>query len=323
MSASDVKVEFTVVVSCFFEEKSIEEFHRRLLSTIRETKRSFEIIYVNDGSTDGTLVKLESIFDATPEVAAVIDLFKNVGQANAKTPGIMHARGDALVLIDSDLQLDPEELPLLLSKYDEGYDIVSGIRSNRRDSLLRKMPSRIANFLMRKASNRKLNDFGCTYKIYNMKLVRAFHFGSFSPWRMLPVIAQAQNIAEVPITHHPRKYGKSGWTFAKLFAYNMETIVNLSERPFQYLALIFILISFLILVRVAVAFVYPVSIFKAISNGLILNVVVFGFLMTLATLVMIGEFVIRLFLSSQTKPAFIIRKLLRRDTPYAQQTNLD
>ena len=116
MPKSDLKIEFTVVVSCYFEEKSIEEFHSRLLSTIRETKRSFELIYINDGSTDGTLSKLEAIFQTTPEV--------------------MLARGDALILIDSDLQLDPEELPLLLSKYDEGYDIVSGIRANRKDSYL-------------------------------------------------------------------------------------------------------------------------------------------------------------------------------------------
>lgn len=314
MPKSDLKIEFTVVVSCYFEEKSIEEFHSRLLSTIRETKRSFELIYINDGSTDGTLSKLEAIFQTTPEVTAVIDLFKNVGQANAKTPGLMLARGDALILIDSDLQLDPEELPLLLSKYDEGYDIVSGIRANRKDSYLRTIPSKIANYLMRKASNSELNDFGCTYKIYNMKLIQAFNFGYFTPWRMLPVIAQAQRFAEVPITHHPRKYGKSGWTFAKLFAYNMETIVNLSERPFQYLALICVLFSFVILLRILIGFIYHGSILNSISTGLILNVVVFGFLITLATLVIIGEFVIRLFFSSQTKPAFIIRKLLRRDT---------
>jgi glycosyltransferase involved in cell wall biosynthesis len=318
MPEPNEKIEFTVLVSCYYEEKSIDEFHRRLISTVRNTGRQFELIYVNDGSTDGTLEKLKSIYDTTPEVTAVIDLFKNVGQANAKTPGIMHASGDALILIDSDLQLDPEELPLLISKYDEGYDIVSGIRSNRKDSLLRKMPSRIANYLMRKASNRQITDFGCTYKIYDMKLVRAFNFDNYRPWRMLPVIAQAQRIAEVPITHHPRKYGKSGWTFAKLFAYNMETIVNLSERPFQYLALLCLFFSAVIFLRVLVAFIYPGSILKSVSTGLILNVQVIGFLMTLATLVMIGEFVIRLFFSSQTKPAFIIRNIWRRATTYSQ-----
>lgn len=317
MPESDQKIEFTILISCFFEEKSIEEFHSRLLSTIRETKRSFEIIYVNDGSTDGTLRKLESIYDNNQEVTAVIDLFKNVGQANAKTPGIMIARGNALILIDSDLQLDPEELPLLLTKYDEGYDIVSGIRHDRKDSLSRMVPSMIANWLMRKASNSKMHDFGCTYKIYNMKLVKAFDFGRFTPWRMLPVIAQAQRIAEIPVSHHPRKYGKSGWTLSKLFAYNMETIVNLSERPFQYLALICTLLSSIILLRVILGFIYPASILETTSTGLILNAVIFSFLMTLATLAMIGEFVIRLFISSQTKPAFIIRKLLQRGTTSA------
>lgn len=313
MIPQDNDIEFTVIISCYFEEKSIEEFHQRLLSTIKNTGRRFEIIYVNDGSTDKTLNKLESIYHKDIEVSAVVDLFKNVGQANAKTPGIMLAKGNALILIDSDLQLDPEELPTLLEKYDQGYDIVSGARTTRKDSLLRRLPSKIANWLMKKASKSNISDFGCTYKIYNMKLVKAFNFSETVPWRMLPVLAQAQNIAEVPVTHHPRKYGKSGWTFSKLFAYNMETIVNLSERPFQYIALICIVFSFLLLTRVGLGFFYPASILESTSNGLILNIVVIGFLLTLGILAMVGEFVIRLFLASQTKPAFIIRKLLQRN----------
>ena len=315
MNHQNDDIEFTVVVSCYFEEKSIEEFHERLVSTIRATNRAIEIIYVNDGSTDGTLAKLNSIYNKDPEVYALIDLFKNSGQANAKTPGILLARGKALILIDSDLQLDPEELPNLLAKYDEGYDIVSGSRTDRKDSLLRILPSKIANWLMRRASKSKLSDFGCTYKIYNMKLVKAFRFDEFTPWRMLPVLAQAQRITEVPVSHHPRKYGKSGWTFSKLFAYNMETIVNLSERPFQYIALFCIILASLLLARVAIDFIYPVSILGTISNGLLLNAVIIGFLLTMSVLAMIGEFVIRQFITLQTKPAYILRTVLQRTNP--------
>lgn len=190
----DRKLDFSVVISCYFEEKSIDEFHSRLLSTLKQTDYTYEIIYVNDGSTDGTLEKLESIFETNKEVTAVINLFRNVGQANAKTPGLQNINGNALVLIDSDLQLDPEELPILIDKYNEGFDVVSGMRRNRKDSLLRIIPSKIANWLMRKASKSNISDFGCTFKIYNMKLVKAFDFNNFNPWRMLPVIAQARGL---------------------------------------------------------------------------------------------------------------------------------
>lgn len=307
------EIDLSVVISCYYEEKSIDEFHRRLLATLKKINCRFEIIYVNDGSKDATFEKLENIYEQDKEVTAVIDLFGNVGQANAKTPGLPEATGNALVLIDSDLQLDPEELTILVEKYREGFDLVSGVRKKRQDSLLRIIPSRIANSLMRKASKSQLTDFGCTFKIYNMKLVRGFDFDRFNPWRMLPVVSHASRIAEVGVTHHPRKYGKSGWTLQKLFAYNMETIVNLSERPFQYIAILFALLTLVLVARVIIGISFPGSILKATSNGLILNAVAISFLSTLAVLSLIGEFVIRIFSSSQKKPAYIIRTIHRRE----------
>jgi len=308
------EVEFSIVVSCYFEEKSIDEFHSRLISAMRDTERSFEIIYINDGSSDGTLEKLHEIFERDQELSVVCDLFKNVGQANAKTPGILHARGKALVLIDSDLQLDPEDVSLLIQKYDEGYDIVSGYRKTRKDSFIRVVPSKIANWLMRKASKSNIRDFGCTFKIYDMRLVKAFKFDVFKPWRMLPVLAQARKIAEVPVAHHPRRYGKSGWTFSKLFAYNMETIVALSERPFQYVALFCAIGALTLFLRVLLGVFFPGSVMEEVSNGLLLNALVIGILLILSVLSMVGEFVIRQFVALQSKPSFITRGFLQRDT---------
>jgi glycosyltransferase involved in cell wall biosynthesis len=305
-------LDFSVVISCYFEEKSIDEFHQRLSSTLETMGRSYEIIFVNDGSDDRTWEKLETIFEKDPKVSAIVDLYKNAGQANAKTPGIMIGRGKAFVLMDSDLQLDPEELPSLVAKYDEDYDIVSGYRKERRDPLSRKLPSKIANMIMRKASNSAIRDFGCTYKIYDGRLVRGFAFGPFKPWRSVPVIAKAKRIAEVAVTHRPRKHGKSGWTFQKLFAYNMENLVNISTRPFQILGAACLALAVLFFLRIATAWLLPVSILRIVTPGLLLNVSIFSLLVIVAILCIIGEFVIRIFVKSHQEPAFIVRSLRTR-----------
>lgn len=306
-------VEFSVLLSCYFEEKSIDEFYSRLSSTMQSLGRSYELIFVNDGSTDRTFELLKRIFETDRHVSAVVDLVKNAGQSNAKTPSLMLARGKAMILIDTDLQLDPEDLPALVQKYDEGYDVVSGYRVDRRDPLSRTLPSRIANAIMRKASSSNLRDFGCTFKIYDGRLVRAFEFGPFKPWRPAPVIAQAQRIAEVPVRHHARPFGTSGWTFRKLFAYNMENIVNLSDKPFQILALICFSLALLFTIRISAELFFPISILPRATNGLILNVIVITSLTILSVLAVIGEFVVRSFVSSQKKPAFIVRDVLRRE----------
>ncbi|MDM8517270.1 glycosyltransferase family 2 protein [Desulfobacterales bacterium HSG16] len=303
------EVDFSVIISCYFEERSIDIFYTRLSNTLRSMGRSYEIIFINDGSTDKTFEKLKAIFDADPNVTAVVDFFKNAGQANAVTPGVLLARGKAMVFIDSDLQLDPEELPLLAEKYDEGYDIVSGYRKKRQDSLSRKLPSVIANIIMRKTSDSNIRDFGCTFKIYDGRLLRAFEFGPFKPWRPVPVIAHAQRIAEVPLNHHSRQFGQSGWTFKKLFMYNMENIVNLSEMPFQLLGATCLFIVSLFLIRIIIGIFFPFSILKQVTGGLLLNIIIVNLLSILSVLTIIGEFVIRNFIILQRKPAYIIREI--------------
>ena len=129
--------EFSVLITCYFEERSIEEFHARLSEAMRALGRSYEIIFVNDGSTDRTFEKLSGIFDRDPSVSAILDMFRNAGQLAAITAALCESRGRALLLMDSDLQLAPEEIPLLVAEYDKGFDVVSGARVNRKDSWLR------------------------------------------------------------------------------------------------------------------------------------------------------------------------------------------
>ncbi len=304
--------EFSVIITCYFEEKSIDEFHARLSAAMESTGRSYEIIFVNDGSTDATWERLKTIFEKDPRVSVCANLFRNAGQAAAMTAGFKEARGQHYIFMDSDLQLDPAELPMLIAKYDEGYDVVSGYRVNRRDSLFRILPSKIANAIMRKVSRSNLRDFGCTFKIYDARLIRAFDYGPHRSWRSAYVIAQAQRVAEVPVTHYPRKYGKSGWTFRSLFAYNMDNLVGMTDRSFQLLSLACLFLAALFFVRIALAWTVEFSILSEITNGLILNVLTMAVLVLLAVLAMIGEYQIRSYNALQKHPAYIIRKILRR-----------
>lgn len=298
----------SAVITCYYEEKTIDEFYSRLSGALKSLDVPYEMIFVNDGSKDGTYDRLKAIFDSDPCVAAVIDLFKNSGQAAAITAGMQSARGDVFLFMDSDLQLDPEELPVLIAEYEKGFDLVTGYRKERKDSLFRIIPSKIANVIMRKVSDSNIRDFGCTFKLFNSGLIRAFEFGPFKILQIPQVIARTNRISEVPVTHHPRKMGKSGWTFRKLFAYNMDNIVNISERLFQLLGAVCIFIAMLVFVRLALMYVAPIKILDVITNGLVLNVILFTFLIIVAILAAIGEFAIRSFSILSRFPAYIIRE---------------
>ncbi|MHC4258249.1 MAG: glycosyltransferase family 2 protein [Planctomycetota bacterium] len=305
-------IEFSVIITCYYEENSIEQFYRRLSDTLKSIDRSYEIIFINDGSTDKTFEKLKMIFDHDNSVSTVVNLFKNAGQPAAVTAGISYARGNKIVLMDSDLQLDPEDLPLLIKAYDQGYDIVSGYRKNRKDSIFRILPSRIANIIMRKVSESNLTDFGCTFKIIDARLIQSFDLGPYKILHLPKVISKAQRCFEIAVNHHPRKYGKSGFTFKKLFAYNMDNMVSLSQRPFQILGVLCFVFAVLFLVRLILGPFFDFSILPQITPGLLLNVLVICTLILISILCLIGEYVIRNFIALQKYPAYIIKDIFQK-----------
>ena len=306
--------EFSAVITCYFEEKTIDEFHAKLVAALDAIGRTYEIVLVNDGSTDGTWEKLKKLFESDRHVHAIVDLFKNSGQQAAMTAGMCVARGAVILLMDSDLQLDPAELPRLVAQFDKGYDIVTGFRKHRKDSLSRIVPSKLANVIMRKVSQTSLRDFGCTFKLYNAALIRGFDLGPFKIFNTPLVISKARRIAEIPVSHYPRKHGKSGWTFRKLWTFNMDNMVNLSDRPFQMLALLCFLAATLILLRIVVDLFSPFLVLKEVTNGLLLNTLLVSLLVTISVLCVIGEFSIRNFVTSQRIPGYVIREKIERDT---------
>lgn len=301
--------DFSIVITCHYEQRSIDEFYGRLRAAAESLGRSYEIVMVNDGSTDRTFEKLKGFYDADSRVTTVIDLFRNAGQVNAMTAGLTHARGRAFVFMDSDLQLDPEDLPRLVQEYDTGHDIVSGYRVGRKDSLLRTIPSRLANLVMRRVAGHSLRDFGCTYKIYDARLVRAFEFGPFKPWRTGYVFSRAGRCAEIPVNHHERRYGSSGWTLRKLFGFCVDHLVGISEHPFQLLSLACLALAALFALRIALAWTVPGAILPEVTPGMILNGIALTFLVLLSAIALIGEYVIRSFLMIQRYPGYVIREI--------------
>jgi undecaprenyl-phosphate 4-deoxy-4-formamido-L-arabinose transferase len=311
--ADPVVPELSVVITCHFEERSIDEFHARLSRTLEGLGRSYEIVMVNDGSTDGTLAHLHAIFERDPRVTAVVDLMRNAGQAAAITAGCRQARGQAFVFMDSDLQLDPEDLPRLLAEYDRGGDAVCGYRVDRVDSLGRKIGSRLANVAMRRVSRSALHDLGCTFKVVDGRIVRAFEAGPFRSLRAPALVAAARDVVEVPVAHHQRPYERSGYSPARLIAFAIENVVAMSERPFQFLSLACLVASALLVLRLVSTIFFPRTLLAQVTNGLILHAVAFSLLVVVAVLSAVGEYVIRSYLILRGDPVYVIRSVRRRD----------
>jgi hypothetical protein len=165
---------------------------------------------------------------------------------------------------------------------------------------------------MERVSRHALTDYGCTFKIYRGALVRAFDFGPRKAWKTAFVFAQAGKVCEVPVTHHPRRHGKSGWTFRKLSRFLFDHIVGISTRPFQILSLLSLTLGFLIMLRILLAWVLPGTLLTEISNGLILNSLAVIFFVLLAVLSAIGEYTFRIHSHTERDPIYVVKRRLSR-----------
>jgi len=212
------EIRYSVIVPFYNEEAIIPKLHGRLARVMRHVGESFELIFVNDGSTDRTGEILAEIA-RDDENVLFVDLRRNFGQTTALQAGFDHARGEVLIAMDGDLQHDPYEIPLFIKKIDEGYDIASGWRVRRGDSfLMRRLPSKIANWLLAKVSGVQLHDFGTTFKAYRREVLEGVRlYGDMH--RFVPAICArlGAKICEVPIKNVRRPAGKSNYGIGRTF----------------------------------------------------------------------------------------------------------
>ena len=208
--------EISIFLPVFNEEPNVRPLHAKLDDALQKLGRSAEIIYVDDGSTDGSLNVLRELAQADQRVR-VIALRRNYGQTPAMAAGIDAARGEVLIPMDADMQNDPTDIARLLDKLDEGYDVVSGWRKNRKDPLVtRKLPSMMANWLISKIGGVLLHDYGCSLKAYRRESLEDVHlYGEMH--RFIPIYASwsGARVAEIPVDHHARTMGKSKYGLSR------------------------------------------------------------------------------------------------------------
>jgi len=199
----------SVVVPVHDEDRSVELLYDELASALDPLGRPWEAVYVDDGSTDGSFAAMTRLHDRAPNVR-VVRLRRNFGKSAALAAGFRHAEGSVVVTIDADLQDDPAEIPRLLAKLDEGFDLVSGWKAQRRDPWSRRLVSKIFNSVAGRASGLKLHDMNCGLKAYRAEVVRSLRiYGELH--RFLPVLAHDRGfrVAELPVNHRPREHGRS------------------------------------------------------------------------------------------------------------------
>ena len=208
--AADTLTEMiSVIVPLLNEEHSLETLYHEVANALEPLDREFEVVFVDDGSTDGSLSVLSRLHEEVPNVV-VVHLRRNFGKAAALQAGILEARGDLVVTIDADLQDDPAEIPKLLAKLDEGFDLVSGWKARRNDPLLRTQFSRIFNWMTGAISGVHLHDVNCGLKAYRAEVLQGMRlYGELH--RFIPVLAayHGYRVAEIPVNHRARSHGRS------------------------------------------------------------------------------------------------------------------
>lgn len=244
MDEKDKSLQISIVVPFYNEEDNIEELYDQLTRVLKGLGVSYELIFIDDGSTDRSHDILIKVFESDKTVK-VIRLRKNFGQTAALQAGFDHAKGEVIITMDGDLQHDPEDIPRLLAPLEQGFDIVSGWRKERKDNfLLRRFPSWVANRIMRFLSGVKIHDFGTTFKVYKHDVLKGIRlYGELH--RFIPALISRTGvkITEVPIKNVVRQKGKSNYGLSRIrkVLFDLMTvkfIISFIDRPLQFFGLI-------------------------------------------------------------------------------------
>ncbi len=313
------KMNLSIVIPVYNEEESVGRLYTGLNKTLSKLKIKYEVILIDDGSTDGTYKELKKI-NKKNSFYKIIRFRRNFGQTSAMSAGFHYSSGKVIITLDADLQNDPKDIPAILKKLDEGYDIVSGWRRERKDKAIsRRFPSVVANKIISRLSGVYLHDYGCTLKAYRKEVIENIElYGEMH--RYIPAVASRMgvSVAEIPVTHHSRKYGKSKYGISRTIRVILDIItikflLSYSQRPIQIFGLLgllsgsagFIITAYLIIMRIF----FNQSL--ADRPLFILSIFMIFIGIQLITMGLLAEINMRIYHEAQDKPTYVIRDIIQ------------
>jgi len=311
-------VDLSVVIPIYNERDSIGKLYKKLEKTLSKLKLKYEVLLIDDGSADGTFDQLLKVHRKN-RIYKIIRFRRNFGQTAAMNAGFDYAGGKIIITLDADLQNDPGDIPVILKKLDEGYDIVSGWRKNRKDKVMtRRFPSIVANKIISGLTGVRLHDYGCTLKAYRKEVIDNISlYGEMH--RYIPAIASwmGVRVAEVPVLHHGRKYGKSKYGVSRtikviLDIITLKFLLSYSQSPIQIFGLAglfsaavgFIMTCYLIVMRIFFD--------QALADRplFILSIFMIFIGIQLITMGLLAEVLMRVYHEVQNKSTYVIRDVI-------------
>ena len=317
----------SVIIPLLNEEETLPLLHERVRAALEGLGQSYEVVYVDDGSSDATFERLTAIAHDDPHVR-VVQFRRNFGQTAALQAGIDYSRGEKLVFMDGDLQNDPADISRLLTRLDQGYDVVSGWRKDRKDGITRRLPSRIANVVISRITGVDLHDYGCTLKAYRREVLDSVRlYGEMH--RFIPAYAAwaGASVSELEVNHHPRRFGKSKYGLSRTFRVLLDLMTakflgSFSSKPiYLFGAIAFVLWSaaFVCSAIVLWAKVTPPH-YEAHNNPLLLLAVFLAIVgVQFVMLGLLAEQGVRTYHESQGKPTYVVRQVIQPDARPAAQ----
>ena len=311
--------DLSLIIPVYNEAQNLPLLYDSIKQVMQPIKQKWEVVFVDDGSKDESLDVLQSFIKKDPWHIRAVVFRRNFGQTAAIAAGIDHAHGETIVLLDSDLQNDPADIPRLLAKLDEGYDLVSGWRKNRKDNhLTRTLPSNIANWVISTVTGVHLHDYGCTLKAYRRTALGGFRlYGEMH--RFIPVFAHSvgARITEIPVSHHPRKFGKANYGLERtakviLDLFTVKFLLEYSHKPIRLFGGTGALLMLLGSADLLFLFIRRTFFGVPAFSSPLLQIGVMFFIMGFQSILMglIAELLARTYHESQKKPTYTVRTVL-------------
>jgi undecaprenyl-phosphate 4-deoxy-4-formamido-L-arabinose transferase len=304
-------MKISVVVPVYNEEGNLPELLLRLAAVLDPSGSPYELVFVDDGSTDRSLEILKEAARQRPDRIRVLEMARNFGQHQAILAAFQNVTGDVIVTLDADLQNPPEEIPKLLAKVAEGHDVVGGIRMNRQDSFARRAASALVNRVTTAITRLRLTDFGCMLRAYSRDVVEEINRCDEAS-TFIPALAQsfARRPTEVPVAHAPRRYGASAYSLYRLVRLNFDLMTGFSLVPLQAFGLLGTLVAIGGIAFGLFLFVRRLIVGAEVEGVFTLFAILFTLLgVAMAGLGIVGEYVGRIYQQVRGRPRFRVRRI--------------